>query len=82
MCMYKYFRYAEYTASSLLYLTLEAMGIRDATADHAASHIGKATGIVTILRGTRYHANNGTLYIPLDIQRQYKVTETDIVKGK
>lgn len=34
-------RYAEDTASSLLYLTLEASGVRNTSADHAASHIGK-----------------------------------------
>lgn len=33
-------RYAENTASVLLYLTLEAAGIRTTVADHAASHIG------------------------------------------
>jgi hypothetical protein len=27
--------------SSLLYLTLEAAGVRDVHADHAASHLGK-----------------------------------------
>ncbi|XXQ30574.1 Squalene/phytoene synthase [Plasmodiophora brassicae] len=36
--------------STLLYLTLHGMGIRDLHADHAASHIGKAVGIVTALR--------------------------------
>ncbi|PNJ44397.1 NDUFAF6 isoform 16, partial [Pongo abelii] len=38
--------YAENTQSSLLYLTLEILGIKDLHADHAASHIGKAQGIV------------------------------------
>lgn len=33
-------RYAEDTSSALLYLTLEAAGVRNTAADHAASHIG------------------------------------------
>lgn len=32
--------YAERTASSLLYLYLESLGVRSVDADHAASHIG------------------------------------------
>lgn len=33
--------YAESTASGVLYLTLEAAGIKNREADHAASHIGE-----------------------------------------
>lgn len=43
--------YAENTYSTLLYLTLSAMPIASITADHLASHIGKATGIAAVLRG-------------------------------
>ncbi|XP_057638139.1 NADH dehydrogenase (ubiquinone) complex I, assembly factor 6-like [Chionomys nivalis] len=35
--------YAENMQSSLLYLTLEVLGVKDLHADHAASHIGKVT---------------------------------------
>jgi len=43
--------YAENTYSTLLYLTLSALPLTSITADHLASHIGKATGITAILRG-------------------------------
>ncbi|KAF2421569.1 hypothetical protein EJ08DRAFT_653400 [Tothia fuscella] len=43
--------YAENTYSTLLYLMLQALPLKSLTADHLASHIGKATGITTILRG-------------------------------
>lgn len=43
--------YAENTYSTLLYLTLQALPLNSVAADHLASHIGKATGIATILRG-------------------------------
>ncbi|KAL1302408.1 hypothetical protein AAFC00_002805 [Neodothiora populina] len=43
--------YAENTYSTLLYLTLQSLPMASLTADHIASHIGKATGIATILRG-------------------------------
>lgn len=41
ICYVSHHRYAEDTASALLYLTLEAAGVRNTSADHAASHIGK-----------------------------------------
>ncbi|KAF2723705.1 hypothetical protein K431DRAFT_219505 [Polychaeton citri CBS 116435] len=43
--------YAENTYSTLLYLTLQALPMSSLTADHVASHIGKATGIAAVLRG-------------------------------
>ncbi|KAF2489727.1 hypothetical protein BU16DRAFT_566828 [Lophium mytilinum] len=43
--------YAENTYSTLLYLTLSSLPLASVTADHLASHIGKATGIAAVLRG-------------------------------
>lgn len=43
--------YAESTYSTLIYLTLAALPLHSMAADHMASHIGKATGIVAVLRG-------------------------------
>lgn len=43
--------YAENTYSTLLYLTLSAIPLTSVTVDHIASHIGKAAGISTVLRG-------------------------------
>ena len=43
--------YAETTYSTLLYLTLQALPMASLTADHIASHIGKASGIAAVLRG-------------------------------
>ncbi|KAF2734465.1 hypothetical protein EJ04DRAFT_534832 [Polyplosphaeria fusca] len=43
--------YGENTYSTVLYLTLSALPQASLTTDHIASHIGKAMGIVAILRG-------------------------------
>jgi NADH dehydrogenase [ubiquinone] 1 alpha subcomplex assembly factor 6 len=43
--------YAENTYSTLSYLTLQALPMNSLIVDHLASHIGKATGIATVLRG-------------------------------
>lgn len=47
--------YAEYSQSPLLYLMLEAMGIKDESAEFAASHLGVCKGILTLLRGSVKH---------------------------
>lgn len=44
-------QYAENTYSTLLYLTLSALPLCSLSADHLASHIGKAAGIAAVLRG-------------------------------
>ncbi|KAK5655715.1 hypothetical protein OQA88_5252 [Cercophora sp. LCS_1] len=43
--------YAENTYATLMYLTLASIPVRSVDMDHLASHIGKACGIVAILRG-------------------------------
>lgn len=37
-------------------MQLAVAGVRDAAADHACSHLGKAVAIATLLRGTSFHA--------------------------
>ena len=59
--------YAEQTASSMYYLSLETMGVKDVHADHVASHIGKAYGLTTLLRGGPFHASRKQIYLPMDL---------------
>lgn len=49
--------YAEYSHSSILYLLLETMEVKNETAEYAASHVGVCKGIVTLLRGYSHHAS-------------------------
>ncbi|KFO83602.1 NADH dehydrogenase (ubiquinone) complex I, assembly factor 6, partial [Buceros rhinoceros silvestris] len=74
--------YAENTQSALLYLTLEMLGVRDIHADHAASHIGKAQGIVTCLRATPYHTVRKKVFLPMDICMLHGVSQEDFIRGK
>eukprot|EP01147_Barroeca_monosierra_P010435 gene10435-2566_t len=73
--------YGEHTCASLYYLTLECMGIRDHHADHVASHIGRAEGLVTLLRGLPYLASQGKIRLPLDVCAQHGVVQQDILRG-
>ncbi|KAI4357167.1 hypothetical protein L6164_001133 [Bauhinia variegata] len=66
-------KYAEDTVSTMLYLTLQAGGIRSTAADHAASHIGKASGILLLLKSLPYHASRDRhfCYIPTKVASQH-----------
>ncbi|KAH9558755.1 hypothetical protein CY35_06G023700 [Sphagnum magellanicum] len=75
-------RYAEDTSSALLYLTLEAAGVRNTAADHAASHIGKSAGLALLLRASPYHAARRRSYIPLDVAAKHGLAQEDLYRGK
>lgn len=75
-------QYSENTASVLLYLTLQAGGIQSTAADHAASHIGKASGLVLFLRATAYHASRRRSYIPYEIAAKHGLSQEDLYRGE
>ncbi|KAJ8041694.1 NADH dehydrogenase (ubiquinone) complex I, assembly factor 6 [Holothuria leucospilota] len=72
--------YAENTASSLLYLTLEILGVKDVHADHAASHIGKSQGLTTIIRAVPYHAARRNVLLPQELLIKHNVTQESIIR--
>jgi NADH dehydrogenase [ubiquinone] 1 alpha subcomplex assembly factor 6 len=61
---------------------LEAAGVKDKSADHVASHLGKAVGLSTILRGTSHHANARRCYIPVELLAKHKVCIIHIFRQK
>ena len=73
--------YSENSVSSVLYLTLECLGFRDVHADHAASHIGRAQGAVTLLRAIPHNASRRRVLVPLELLAKHKVSQQDIVRG-
>ena len=73
-------KYAENTASALLYLTLEAAGIRSTSADHAASHVGKAEGISLLLKSSYHHSLYRRSYIPIEVAAKHGVSQEDIYR--
>ncbi|XP_041844841.1 NADH dehydrogenase (ubiquinone) complex I, assembly factor 6 isoform X2 [Melanotaenia boesemani] len=73
--------YSENTQSSLIYLLLECLGVKNVHADHAASHIGKAQGIVTCLRATPYNSSRRKVYLPMDICMLHGASQEDFIRG-
>lgn len=54
---------------------LAAAGIKHRDADHAASHLGRAVGITTLLRGMPVHAAARRSYLPVDLCAEARVSQ-------
>lgn len=74
--------FGEATASSLLYLSLETLGVRDVQADHAASHLGKALSISSLLRSTPAQISRGQVLIPAELFHKHLVPSSAVMRGE
>ncbi|ETS03665.1 hypothetical protein M419DRAFT_96794 [Trichoderma reesei RUT C-30] len=88
--------YAENTYSTIMYATLASMPLRSMHVDHLASHIGKACGIVAVLRGVPVLAappqpvrspsgletpsRSQALLLPLDVMAEEGVKEEQVFR--
>ncbi|XP_050598479.1 NADH dehydrogenase (ubiquinone) complex I, assembly factor 6 [Bombus affinis] len=75
-------KYAEYSSSSIYYLLLQAHGVNNINADHAASHMGKAHGIVNLLRSIPYNASKRVNMLPQDILMKHSVSTEAVLQGQ
>ncbi|XP_055591559.1 NADH dehydrogenase (ubiquinone) complex I, assembly factor 6 homolog [Uranotaenia lowii] len=74
--------YVENSVSSVYYLLLEAHGVRNVHADHAASHLGKAQGIVNLLRSIPYQERRNVVPIPQEVLIQHGVSQERIIRNR
>jgi len=74
--------YSEKSNASLYYILLQCLGIENVHSDHAASHIGKAEGIVKLLRGIPHNGVRRKVYIPRDLMLVHNVSQEEIIRGK
>jgi NADH dehydrogenase [ubiquinone] 1 alpha subcomplex assembly factor 6 len=74
-------RTAENIHSSLLYLLLESLGVKHVDADHIASHIGVATGIVTLLRALPLTLPQADVQLPQDIMAKHSLSKERLVRS-
>jgi NADH dehydrogenase [ubiquinone] 1 alpha subcomplex assembly factor 6 len=71
-------QYAEQTVSSIFYLHLESLRVRNANIEHACGHLGKAIGIVTILRSVPHSLPS--VLIPTDILIKHRVSTQELIR--
>lgn len=55
-------------------------GIENIHADHAASHLGKAHGIVNLIRSVPYHAQQRVVALPQDVLLQHNVPHETVLR--
>ena len=72
--------HAEATASTHYYLLLSLLSISSDTFSHAASHLGIAHCISTLLRALPYHASKGRMVIPAEITAKHGVSQEDVFR--
>jgi len=72
--------HAEATASTHYYLLLSLLGMSSDTLLHAASHLGIAHCISTLLRALPYHASKGRMVIPAEITAKHGVSQEDVFR--
>lgn len=75
-------KYCDYTTSSIYYLLLEAQGTGTVNADHAASHFGKAHGLVNLIRSVPYNARKRVLVLPQDVLLKNGVSSESVFQGQ
>ncbi|KAK9510759.1 hypothetical protein O3M35_005479 [Rhynocoris fuscipes] len=73
-------KYAEESVSPVYYLILQASGIKNIHADHAASHLGKAQGLTNLLRALPHNLNKRQLLLPQDVLLKHSVSQEDIIR--
>ncbi|XP_062545008.1 NADH dehydrogenase (ubiquinone) complex I, assembly factor 6 homolog [Armigeres subalbatus] len=74
--------YAENSVCSVLYLLLEAHGVRNVHADHAASHLGKAQGIVNLLRSIPHQERRNVVPVPQEVLMQHGVSQERVLRNR
>ncbi|KAJ7069786.1 isoprenoid synthase domain-containing protein [Mycena amicta] len=73
--------HAESVSSSVLYLLLALRGLGGSDVfAHAASHLGTAQTITTLLRGLPYHAAKRQLPLPLEICTRHNVKQEEVFR--
>lgn len=70
--------YAQDSSSRLLWLALEALGVRDAAAGEAAREIGIAWALTGLIRAIPHHARARRLYIPGDVAAEAGLTPEQV----
>jgi NADH dehydrogenase [ubiquinone] 1 alpha subcomplex assembly factor 6 len=69
--------YAEASSSRLIYLALEALGVRDPVAREAGFHVGIAYALTGLLRAMPFQARAGRCLIPTEVAAQTGLAEED-----
>ena len=72
--------HAESTSCTVLYLVLSLLSLSSSNLSHAASHLGIAQTITTLLRALPFHSKNKRMVIPAEITAKHGVKQEDVFR--
>lgn len=75
-------QYAEDSVSPVYYLLAKAAKVDSLDVDHAASHLGKAQGIVNMLRGQRFQGRAKVVSVPQDILLKHGASQERVLRDR
>ena len=70
--------YASRTQGSMLHLGLDAVGVADDAADHAAEHLARCIGIVTSLFALPFLSHSGQVNLPKDVLERHALSRRKV----
>jgi NADH dehydrogenase [ubiquinone] 1 alpha subcomplex assembly factor 6 len=72
--------HAESTSSTVLYLLLSILKLSTSNVSHAASHLGIAQTLSTLLRALPFHISKARMVIPAEITAKHDVMQEDVFR--
>lgn len=72
--------YAEGTSATLIWLALEALGIRSNAASEAARHVGIAWALTGLVRAMPFHLSQRRLYLPEELIGRHGIQRRNLME--
>ncbi|XP_066925111.1 NADH dehydrogenase (ubiquinone) complex I, assembly factor 6-like [Clytia hemisphaerica] len=74
--------YGEYAVSSLYYLILESLQVTNNDIYYAASHLGIANSLITLIKASPYYIKQGSVILPTELCVKHDISQEDILRGQ
>jgi len=73
--------YGDYAVSTLFYILLEQLQCANESSEHAASHLGKACSLVTLIRSVPYFIQKKKVFLPTELCFHHNVSHEDVFRN-
>ena len=74
--------YGEYAVSSLYYLILESLEVNNNDVFYAASHLGIANSLVTMIKSVPHFISQGQVILPTELCVKHQISQEEILRGQ
>ncbi|RZF46944.1 hypothetical protein LSTR_LSTR012541 [Laodelphax striatellus] len=75
-------RYSESSVSPVHYMILQGAGISNVHADHAASHLGKAQGLMNLVRSLPHSTKARVVPLPQELLIKHGLSQEKVIRGQ